>query len=176
MLARTNTAGGWRAHKRDGGVVWDLSANGPIVEGLSMPHSPRLHGGKTWFLESGVGSISVLERPGAKPTEVARVPGFTRGLCFVGKYAFVGLSQIRESAIFGGIPIAESTRTRACGVWVVDTTTGKIEAFLRFEGAVQEIFAIEPLIGLRWPTMINEPGEVLDSSFVVPTQHLPKSV
>lgn len=31
---------------------------------------------------------------------VARLPGFTRGLDFCGPYPFIGLSQVRESAIF----------------------------------------------------------------------------
>ena len=31
---------------------------------------------------------------------------------------------------------------RACGVWVVDLATGRTVAFLRFEGAVQELSLI----------------------------------
>ena len=166
LLARTDAAGGWRAHKRDGGCVWDLDSNEPIVTGLSMPHSPRLHAGKIWCLESGTGALCVVED--GKAVDVARVPGFTRGLSFSGAYAFVGLSQIRESNIFGGIPIAESSGKRECGVWVIDTRSGKTAAFLRFEGVVQEIFAVEVLPGLRHPEMVNEMGRVMDTSFVLP--------
>ena len=36
---------------------------------------------------------------------VAAVPGFTRGLDFAGDLAFVGLSQVRESAVFSGLPL-----------------------------------------------------------------------
>ena len=35
------------------------------------------------------------------------VPGFTRGLDFCGPLAFIGLSQVRESAVFSGIPLVE---------------------------------------------------------------------
>jgi len=52
---------------------------------------------------------------------VATLPGFTRGLDFVGPLAFVGLSQVRETAVFGGVPITESGGERASGLWVVDT-------------------------------------------------------
>jgi uncharacterized protein (TIGR03032 family) len=168
LLARTNTAGGWRNHKRDGGCVWDIPTNSPLAQGLSMPHSPRLHEHRIWFLESGKGLFSTLDASSGKVTEIVSLPGFTRGLAFAGPYAFVGLSQIRESAIFGGIPIAEVKSERACGVWVVDTRTGKIAAFLRFEGVVQEIFSVEILPKLKHPEMINEPGKILDSSFVLP--------
>jgi uncharacterized protein (TIGR03032 family) len=168
LLARTDTAGGWRAHKRDGGCVWDLATDAPLVTGLSMPHSPRLHDGRVWCLESGHGGIGVIDAPAGAYTEVARLPGFTRGLCFAGPYAFVGLSQIRESATFGGVPIAESKEPRYCGIWAVETRTGRVAAFLRFEGVVQEIFAVEALPDLLFPEMINEPGATLDSSFVLP--------
>ena len=34
-----------------------------------------------------------------------QLPGFTRGLAFIGEIAFVGLSQIRESSTFGELPL-----------------------------------------------------------------------
>jgi uncharacterized protein (TIGR03032 family) len=168
FLAQTNVQGGWREHKRDGGGLWDVAEHRLLVGTLCMPHSPRFHAGRIWLLESGLGTISTLEESTGRLNEVARLPGFTRGLCFVGRYAFVGLSQIRESAIFGGIPIAESAQDRCCGVWVVDTHSGATVAFIRFEGVVQEIFAVEALPNVRFPELQNEPGEILDSSFVLP--------
>ena len=64
---------------------------------------------------------------------VAAVPGFTRGLDFVGNLAFVGLSQVRESAVFSGIPITErlAPAERTCGVCVVDLRSGETAALLR---------------------------------------------
>ncbi len=109
----------------------------------------------------------MLDESSGKLVEVVRLPGFTRGLCFVGPYAFVGLSQIRESAIFGGIPIAADSRERYCGVWVVDTRNGATVAFVRFEGVVQEIFAVEALPDICFPELLHETGAILDSSFVV---------
>ena len=65
------------------------------------------------------------------------MPGFTRGLDFAGNLAFVGLSQVRETAVFSGIPITErlSAEERTCGVCVVDLATGRVVALLRFERA-----------------------------------------
>ena len=101
------------------------------------------------------------------------MPGFTRGLDFRGHLAFVGLSQVRETAVFSGIPIAERpVEERCCGVWVVDITTGATVAFVRFEDAVQEIFAVQVLPGIRHPELINDDNSLIADSFVLPDQAL----
>jgi hypothetical protein len=43
-----------------------------------------------------------------------------------------------------------------------------VVALLRFETAVQEIFAVAVLPGRRWPDLINEEETFLENSFVVP--------
>ena len=77
---------------------------------------------------------------------------------------------MRESAVFSGIPITErlAEDERTCGVCVVDLTTGQVVALLRFETAVQEVFAVTVLPGRRWPELINDDGTRLENSFVVP--------
>ena len=95
---------------------------GRSLGGLSMPHSPRWYAGRLWVLRVGHGRRR-LRRSGhaAATSAVAELPGFTRGLDFAGRLAFVGLSQVRETAVFSGIPITERPLSeRTCGVWVVD--------------------------------------------------------
>ena len=101
---------------------------------------------------------------------IAEVPGFTRGLDFAGSLAFVGLSQVRESAVFSGIPITErlAEDERTCGVCVVELASGRVVALLRFETAVREVFAVAVLPGRRWPELINDDDTRLENSFVVP--------
>jgi uncharacterized protein (TIGR03032 family) len=98
------------------------------------------------------------------------VPGFTRGVDFAGDLAFVGLSQVRESAVFSGIPITErlAEHERTCGVCAIDLKSGKVFALLRFETSVQEVFAVTVLPGRRYPELINDDDELLENSFVVP--------
>jgi len=64
-----------------------------------------------------------------------------------GGLAFIGLSQVRESAVFSGIPITErlTAEERTCGVCVIDLRSGQVVALLRFETAVQEVFAVTVL-------------------------------
>lgn len=175
-LARTDTAHGWREHKGTSGVIVEIDTNRVVAEGLSMPHSPRWHDGRLWVLQSGVGTLSTVDVDTGAVTQVAELPGFTRGLAFIGRYALVGLSQVRES-VFAGLPITSRAAERNCGVWVVDTGTGEIVGLLRFEGAVQEIFDVKVLPGITWPTIVTDTS-VLAGSFVLSAEtmaHLPRT-
>lgn len=174
-LGETNTPGGWRENKRDGGIVIDVDSNEIIARGLSMPHSPRWYQGKLWVLNSGTGGFGHVDLNSGRYEEIAQFPGFTRGLCFAGRLAFIGLSQVRESAVFSGIPLVErleKEEDRTCGVWVVDISTGEIVAFVKFEDAVQEIFAVELLGGMQYPDLVQDDPEVLAASYVLPDEAL----
>jgi uncharacterized protein (TIGR03032 family) len=168
--AATDAEQGWRQHKKDGGVLIDVRTGTVLVAGLSMPHSPRWHDGKVWLLESGTGSIGVVDPAAGRYQPLAHLPGFTRGLDFCGNLAFVGLSQVRESAVFSGIPIAERSLTeRASGVWVLDVLSGRTIAFLRFQDAVQEVFAVQVLPRFRFPELIVADCLLRADSFELPS-------
>jgi uncharacterized protein (TIGR03032 family) len=169
-LGRTDTAGGWRENKRQGGALLDVESGEAVLTGMCMPHSPRRYAGRDWILESGIGALSAVDLAAGKREIVAKLPGFTRGLDFCRNIAFIGLSQVRETAIFSGIPVA--AEERSCGVWAVDLRTGQVVAFLRFEGIVQEIFAVEVLPEILYPDVINEAGDLLDGSFVLPSEEI----
>jgi uncharacterized protein (TIGR03032 family) len=168
-LGLTNTAGGWRENKANGGCLLDVASGEPVLTGLSMPHSPRIRDGKLWLLESGHGAVCSGDAAAGKVETICKLPGFTRGLDFHGRFAFVGLSQVRESATFSGIPLVDAVPERMCGVWVIDTRTGETVSLLRFEGAVQEIFSVQVLPQILFPEVLNTPGETLDSSFILPS-------
>lgn len=158
-LGTADTQGGWRENKAGGGVLMDVESNEIICRGLSMPHSPRWYDGKLWVLESGNGTLATVDPANGQLETVAELPGFTRGLDFFGPYAFVGLSQVRESAVFSGISLTERVQERNCGMWVVDIRSGQVLAFLKFEDAVQEVFAVTVLPGIRFPDVLpgNDP-------------------
>ena len=164
-LGTTDTPGGWRDRKADGGVLMEVPSGEVVAGGLSMPHSPRVHDGKLWILESGHGSLATIDLDTGKVETVAHLPGFTRGLAFAGPFAFVGLSQVREH-LFGGLPLTEHLTQRVCGVWVVDTRSGDIVSFLRFEGQVQEIYDIQ-LLPHRYPELVEPGAELASGSFVL---------
>jgi uncharacterized protein (TIGR03032 family) len=169
-LGETNTSGGWRENKKSGGILIDIESNEIVARGLSMPHSPRWHNGRLWLLESGTGSLGHVDLATGRYEPVVHLDGFTRGLELVGNLAFVGLSQVRETAVFSGIQITERLQEsqRTCGVWVIDIQRGQVVAFLKFEEAVQEIFAVVLLPGCRFPDLINDNADLIGSSFVLP--------
>lgn len=167
-LAETDTAGGWRAHKARGGLLLDVETNAILLRGLSMPHSPRWYQEQLWVLESGEGGLAKVDLENRTWQTIAQVPGFTRGIDFYGPLAFIGLSQVRESATFSGIPLVQRLKERTCGVWVVHIETGQTVGFLRFEAGVQEIFAVQVLANARFPEMMEWNDEKMAQSYVLP--------
>lgn len=171
-LGQTDNPGGWRENKARGGVLLEVPTNRVLLRGLSMPHSPRWYNNRLWFLESGEGSLALANARGGTWQTVATLPGFTRGVDFYGPLAFIGLSQVRESATFSGIPLVERLTERTCGVWVVDIRDGRTLGFLRFEEGVQEIFAVQVLPGIRFPEMLEWNDDRLKHSYVLPDEAL----
>jgi uncharacterized protein (TIGR03032 family) len=176
-LGATDAPAGWRENKARGGIVLDIESGAVLAHGLSMPHSPRWHAGRLWVCESGDGSLGYLDPQSGQYQVVAAVPGFTRGLDFAGGHppegrvlAFVGLSQVRETAVFSGIPLTERlpAEERTCGVCVVDLARGEPIALLRFDEGVQEVFAVQVLTGRRYPELVIDDAKLLENSFVVP--------
>ncbi len=172
-LGESDEPGEWRNNKKDGGILIDLESNEIILRGLSMPHSPRWYNNRLWLLESGTGSFGCVDPDSGKYVSIAELPGFTRGLSFAGPLAFIGLSQVRESAVFGGVPIAEKALDeRTCGVWVVNIESGETVGFVKFEDAVQEIFAVEVISGIVYPELVNEDRKLLGGSYELPDEAL----
>jgi uncharacterized protein (TIGR03032 family) len=168
-LGMSDQRDGWREKKAAGGVLMDVESGAVVLNGLSMPHSPRWYAGRMWILESGKGTLSTVDLAKGRTDVVAELPGFTRGLAFAGPYAFIGLSQVRES-VFEGIPLAQrlAPSDRACGVWAIDVRSGQTVAFLKFEGSVQEIFDVQVLHGIRFPELLDPDSERVATLYALP--------
>jgi hypothetical protein len=53
-------------------------------------------------------------------------------------------------------------------VWVVDLVAGQVVAFVRFEDALQEIFAVQVLTDCRYPDVINDDMQLIADTFILP--------
>ncbi len=135
-----------------------------------MPHSPRWHDGRLWLLESGTGRLVLMDLANGQGQAVAELPGFARGLALAGPYAFVGLSKIRPTSAMDGVPLAQRRDTLKCGVGVVDLRTGQMTALLEFQTAVEEIFDVQLLHGLRFPEVVGFQKEAIHHTFIVPPE------
>jgi uncharacterized protein (TIGR03032 family) len=152
-LGETDTAQGWRPNKVHGGCLIDVASGETVARGFAMPHSPRVHGGRVWLLHSGAGRLVLVDPMTGRAETVTELPGYTRGLALYDRFAFVGLSKIRESSTFGGMPIAARRPDLKCGVGVVDLTSGRLVAHLEFLSGVEEIFDVQVVPGARCPAL-----------------------
>jgi len=171
-LGKTDTKGGWRVNKRNGGILIDVETNEIVMEGLSMPHSPRFYKDKLWILNSGEGFLTTLDLKTKKLTNVVELPGFARGISFVGPLAFIGLSKVRETAVFTDFPLVEKLEERQSGIWVVNIETEEILGFLKFTEGVEEIFSVIALSGSNYPALLDTDDKLLDTSYSIADEYM----
>jgi uncharacterized protein (TIGR03032 family) len=147
-MSETDTPSGWRPTKATSGCLIDVESREIVARGFAMPHSPRVYMGHVWLLDSGRGMLVRVDPNTGRADTVARFPGYTRGLAFYGDLAFVGLSRIRETSTFGGVPIAQERHRLKCGVGIVNIRTGALVGQFEFKAGVEEIFDVSVLPGV----------------------------
>jgi uncharacterized protein (TIGR03032 family) len=172
---RTDEANGWRDGKVGGGVVVDVASGEVVVSGLAMPHSPRFVDGRLWLCDSGQGRVVRADPAIGEVEVVCELPGFTRGLAFAGRVAFVGLSQVREH-VFADLPLGDRLPERLCGVWAIDTVTGATLGYIRFDGAVQEIFDVQLLRGATYPELVEPEADLVSMAIQLPPEAMAELV
>jgi len=174
VMAQTDTAGGWREDRTTSGAVLDVASGQPVTTGIAMPHSPRWSDGRLYVLNSGFGNLQLVDLATGSRDVVAALPGYARGLALHEGLAFVGLSKIRETAIFGGTPIAAYHDQLKCGVGVIDLATGTTVATLEFTSGLEEIFDVQVVPDSRCLALGSAPGDG-DEIWVVPEPRGPVS-
>lgn len=152
-LGTTDEAKGWREKKIDGGVVIDVDSGEIVATGLCMPHSPRIHNGRLYVLDSGRGQLVTVDVGTGQLETVASFPGYGRGMAMHGQFAFIGMSKARETSVFGGVPICEDRDAMRCGVVVIDLMEAKAIAYLEFQSGVEELFAVQVLADVQSPVI-----------------------
>ena len=78
--------------------------------------------------------------------------------------------MIRESNIFGGLPITgrlEDAQRRG-GVVAVDLQAGRVIGSMEFEAGCAELFDIQVLPGMRFPTVVGFQDQTLDGILIAP--------
>jgi uncharacterized protein (TIGR03032 family) len=138
------------------GVVFSGKTRNPLVTGLTCPHSAKLHDGKLWVCNSGYGSIGYIDNyethdpEKTKYVEVAKLPGFTRGMAFAGDIAYVGLSKVIEKyePYAPGLKPAETR----CAVYAVNIKSGEIIGAVDWPTGYQ-IYDIQIMQGVKKPLL-----------------------
>jgi uncharacterized protein (TIGR03032 family) len=161
LCGRYDTPYGWKPAKNGGGVVVDIRADKILCEGLSMPHSPRWYRDRLWLMNSGCGEFGYLD--GGRFVPITICPGFARGLAFVGDYAVIGLSSLRQNTFASGLAVKQRLEDmriiQRTGLIVVDLRTGKIVQWLTITGensglapaGITELYDVVFLPGIARP-------------------------
>jgi len=167
----TDTAAGWRDHRVAGGVLLAIDSGEIVVEGLSMPHSPRWYQGRLWVLNSGTGELGSIDLDRGQFQPLTFCPGFVRGLAFWRGTALVGLSKLR-SRPFTGLALEDRLRqagqTPQCGLMVIDLATGKVLHWLQLDGVVEELFDVVVLPGVARPQALGFQDEDIERLVTFP--------
>lgn len=158
-VATTNTAGGWREHRHDGGVLIDVETNELIVSGLSMPHSPRVHNDEVYMLQSGTGEFGRIDLQTGRFEAMTFIPGFVRGVSFIGNHAVVGVSRPRREGTLDGLAINERLKDERIEpktmIAIINLETGDMEHTLEIEGVVRELYDVGFIPGIKRPKMLG---------------------
>jgi uncharacterized protein (TIGR03032 family) len=159
VVSRSDIAEGWRQKRINGGCIIDIDTNETVLDGLTMPHSPRWYQNKLWILNSGTGEFGYLDRKSGKFEAITFCPGYLRGLAFHHNFAILGISESRHTKTLSGLPLDEKLAakdtTARCGLLVIDLKTGDIVHSLNIEGVVNELYDIAVLPNVRRPMAIG---------------------
>lgn len=122
------------------GVIFSGQTRDVCGVGLTRPHSARLRGQELWVDNSGYGEVGRIVD--GRFDSFARLPGWTRGLCFHGDYLFVGTSRVLSKYAHYA-PGLDADQCIA-GIHILDLSTGKTLGSLTWAQGNQ-LFAIESL-------------------------------
>ncbi|SNS80704.1 TIGR03032 family protein [Ekhidna lutea] len=166
-LGKSDKPGGWRDHKLDGGILMDVDTNETLIDGLAMPHSPRLIGDEIYYLQSALGELWKYHIPTKTNKRICEVPGFARGMSFYQNFLFIGLSKIREdSKDFGKMPVA--SKNPIAGVAIVNLMTKQVEGLLEYKDAVKELYDVHILPGIMRPNILNNINPTHSRAIITP--------
>jgi uncharacterized protein (TIGR03032 family) len=157
-VSRSDVRSGWRDRRRDGGVVLDVASGEIAAQGLSMPHSPWLHRGELWVLDSGRGDLGRVDLATGRFEPLVFCPGYLRGLAFHGDWAILGLSKPRDRA-FRDLPLQEELERRDavphCGIQVIELATGNVAHWVEIGDPVVELYDVALLPGVEHPVALG---------------------
>ncbi|MDD2790675.1 MAG: TIGR03032 family protein [Sulfurimonas sp.] len=145
----------WSAGRIDYGTLIDVDTDEILIEGMKMPHSPKVYKDEVYVCESGLGVVWKYNPKTKEKTQVVKLQGFTRGLYFYGGVMFVGLSQVRASEIKNPSPITTMYDETYAGVWMINLEDNSEIGHIQFDGDVDQIYDIAIIPDASMPEILN---------------------
>ena len=154
MFNRGDSAQSWRENITKTGCIIDIGSNEVLIEGLAMPHTPKIINDKLYILSSAKGTLSEIDQKTGKETEIINLGGFVRGMGYHKEYLFIGLSKLRKnSSTFSKLDIPG--KENQAGIVIVHLPTRSLAGKITYHNSVDEIYDVHVLPQVTRPNIIN---------------------
>lgn len=168
-LGNSNTPGGWRENKMHGGLLMEVPSGKIILEGLPMPHSPRIYDNKLYALLSAAGELVEVNPENGTYETIVNIGSFARGMAKFGDYLFIGTSKLRHNtSTFKELPIAKAS---IAGITVIYLPYKSIVGKIEYQTSVEEIYDVQVLPNMSRPNIINNTQDIHKLALVSPTDN-----
>ena len=166
-LGQTNTAQGWRNDIVGGGILMDVTTNEIILEGLAMPHSPRMYKNELYVLLSASGELIKVNVKDKSYEVLKKFDGFCRGLSIHKDYAFIGFSKLRKnSSTFAKLSFSD--KANFAGVKIIHLPTNAEVGEIIYKTSIDEIYEVSVLPEMIKPNILNTINDIHKFSLSIP--------
>jgi uncharacterized protein (TIGR03032 family) len=166
-LGSGNSMQSWRADIVAGGVLMDIEQNEILLQGLSMPHSPKWYNNELYFLQSANGTLSRFDFSKQQAIPLKKFDGFCRGLSIHQDYAFIGFSKLRKnSSTFAKLSFSD--QANFAGIKIIHLPTLAEVGEIRYQTSVDEIYEVMVLPNTLRPNVLNTMNEVHKQALAIP--------
>lgn len=149
-----NTRQSWRENITKTGVLMDVITNEVVVDGLAMPHSPRIYNRELYTLLSATGELIKIDPVKGTYEVIIKLDGFVRGMDLHKDYLFIGLSKLRKnSSTFAKLDFAD--KANEAGIVIVHLPTGSIAGKITYQASLDEIYDVHVLADKLRPNVLN---------------------
>ncbi|PCK02248.1 MAG: TIGR03032 family protein [Alteromonadaceae bacterium] len=147
--------GMWRQGEKFHGTLMDVEHNEILLQGLTMPHSPRWHRDRVYFCDSGLGLVSCYDPSSGSYETIAELQGFARGIDFYGSILFVGLSKVRAGNVQSQAPLLKKYEKTHSGIWLINLTDNSEIGYIKFTGNVDQIYDVAVVPSSSFPELLE---------------------
>jgi uncharacterized protein (TIGR03032 family) len=166
-LGTSNTPQGWRDNITEGGVLIDIETDEVILDGLAMPHSPRMHNNDLYVLQSAKGELIKVNIEEKTYEVVKKFDGFCRGLSIHQDYAFIGFSKLRKnSSTFAKLSFSDTADF--AGIKIIHLPTQSEVGEIKYKTSVDEIYEVSILPEMIRPNILNTINPIHKQSLSIP--------
>lgn len=167
-LGTTNTPLGWKENIIEGGVLMDVVKNEIILNGLAMPHSPKMYNNELYLLTSANGEFIKVDLETKSYKTLKKFDGFCRGLSFYQDFAFIGFSKLRKnSSTFAKLSFSD--KANFSGIKIIHIPTNAEVGEIIYETSVDEIYEVIVLENMIRPNILNTTDDIHKLSLATPS-------